>query len=535
MIKKVSIIGPHINMTNQPLKIGCYARVSSDSEDQMSSLSSMISFFESYTRDMPNSVLVGIFTDEGITGTSLEKRDDFNRMMEDARLGKLDMIITKNVPRFARNTVDALNSLRQLKEYGVDVYFEIEQIHSLEANEMLMTILASVAQQHSEEKSNAVRWGYERQFEKGKVYGSNLYGYKSNKGTLEIIEKEAKVVKSIFTMYLSGMSEIQIAKELTQRGVLTKSGKSKWSAGTIGRMLQNEKYCGDALMQKTFNIDFLHKKRYKSIGQRKKFYIENSHPAIISKEIYKEAQVERTKRKSNQVIELNSDKQVSNRRYSAKNPLSNRIICSDCGSLYRRAVWRKRDGTKEPVWRCGNKLVNGKGNCPHSITIKEALLFKLLRHSIQEKFNEKNNLKESLAKILSEYINPKDIKERQEELKGEINKIDEKISQILNKGMLLVSRGVQDESQLEEHLERCYRTKKELNNELKSIEEKLQTIKLGRQNKVLKSLENGNIEFDKMDQEEISVFVKHIVVQKEKIILTTMDEESVEINLDMTL
>ena len=168
---------------------------------------------------------------------------------------------------------------------------------------MLLTILASVAQQHSEEKSNAVRWGYERQFEKGKVYVSNLYGYRSNKGSLIVVEKEAKIVEEIFMMYLKGMRDQQIADNLTERRVPTKNGKSKWSAGVIGRMLQNEKYCGDALMQKNYNIDFLHKKRYKNQGQRKMYYIENSHDAIISKETFKEVQIERARRNAGHEVE----------------------------------------------------------------------------------------------------------------------------------------------------------------------------------------------------------------------------------------
>ena len=538
---KVKIIAPRKKFTPDSIhstvkkRVSAYCRVSTDSDEQELSFETQCEFYRKLIDETPDYTFVDIYADEGITGTSILHREGFKRMMEDARLGKMDMIITKSVTRFARNTVDSIDSLRKLKEYGVDVYFEMENLHSLEANEMLMTILSSVAQQSSEEKSHSVKWGYQRQFENGKVYASNLFGYKSNRGTLEIIEEEARTVRKVFEMYLSGMSEQQIADDLTAKGIKTKRGKTKWTAGVINRMLQNEKYTGDAIMKKTYNIDFLHKKRLKNNGNKTMYYIENSHPAIISKEIFKEAQIERARRTVNSITTENLDKHDSKSRYSGKNPLSNRIICSDCGSFFRRAVWRKRNGEKEPVWRCSNKLKNGKGACPHSITLKESLLLNELGIMINGKLNSKEKMKSELAKVLSDFVNPKDIKTRQDQINKELLEVDDKIKKILDKGMLLVSRGVQDESLLEEHLEQCNMTKRKLKNELQSLDQKLNAIRQGRQNKILTTLNQEDFQLDEMTQEEISVFIKHIVVTREKLQVTTMDEKVQDITLDLVI
>ena len=316
---KVKVIAPrkkfqpsYNDRQNRKIRVGAYCRVSTDSDEQELSYETQCEYYENYIGSHENWELVAIYSDEGITGTSTNKRSDFMRMIDDARAGKLDMIITKSITRFARNTVDSLMYLRILKEYNVDVYFEVENVHSLEANEMLLTILSSVAQQSSEDKSESIKWGYQRQFEKGKVYAANMYGYKSNRGTLDIIEEEAEVVREIFSKYLSGMSESKIARYLTENKVPKKNGSTKWDSGTIGRMLQNEKYSGDALLKKTFSIDFLHKKRYKNEGQKKMYFVENSHPAIVTKEVFKAAQVERTKRnmKSNDEKDVEAAKNM---------------------------------------------------------------------------------------------------------------------------------------------------------------------------------------------------------------------------------
>ena len=238
--KKVKVIQPrkkisnsHINKSVHKKRVGAYCRVSTDSDEQELSFETQCHYYQQYIQEHPDYELVDIYADEGISGTSLNGRHGFKHMMDDAKAGKLDLILTKSITRFARNTVDSLNSLRQLHDLGVEVYFEMEHINSREGNELLITILSSLAQESSHEKSNSVKWGYRRQFEKGKVYASNLYGYRSDHGTLVIVEEEAKIVREIFAMYLRGSSDREIADNLTERGILTRSGKTKWHASTI--------------------------------------------------------------------------------------------------------------------------------------------------------------------------------------------------------------------------------------------------------------------------------------------------------------
>ena len=536
---KVKVIAPrkkfqpsYNDRQNRKIRVGAYCRVSTDSDEQELSYETQCEYYENYIGSHENWELIAIYSDEGITGTSTNKRSDFMRMIDDARAGKLDMIITKSITRFARNTVDSLMYLRILKEYNVDVYFEVENVHSLEANEMLLTILSSVAQQSSEDKSESIKWGYQRQFEKGKVYAANMYGYKSNRGTLDIIEEEAEVVREIFSKYLSGMSESKIARYLTENKVPKKNGSTKWDSGTIGRMLQNEKYSGDALLKKTFSIDFLHKKRYKNEGQKKMYFVENSHPAIVTKEVFKAAQVERTKRN----VKSNDEKEVveshHQNRYSSKNPLSNKIICSECGALYRRTVWTKRNKEKEPVWRCSNRLKNGKAICPNSVTLKEKPLLDALTSLINGKTKSKEKTRLELAKELSEYLNPKDIVEKKQKLNCELENVNSQINELLDKGMLLVARGVQDESQIEEPLAQCYQTKQMLKKELQKLDDKYNALKQGRQEKLLKTLEKNSNEHTVMTQEDLAVFIDRIVVKKDKIEIETIDDQKCELLLN---
>lgn len=268
------------------------------------------------------------------------------------------MIITKSITRFARNTLDAIYRLRKLKDWKINVFFELENLNSLEASEMLLTMLSSVAQESSNTKSEAVRWGYRRQFEKGRVKIRNLFGYETDKNEIYIVEEEARVIRDIFTMYIAGDSEGTIADYLKSQNIRTRSG-ANFSTSMVHRILQNEKYSGDSLLGKTYNINFHNQKRLKNTGQQPMYYVENSHVGIISKETFKQAQVERSKRTSKTKIEeyehrVRDCKGVAPRknsmgRYSSVNALANRIICSDCGSFYRRAVWTKRSGERQPV------------------------------------------------------------------------------------------------------------------------------------------------------------------------------------------
>ena len=523
---------PTVQQESTIKRVAPYCRVSTDSDEQELSFESQCLFYKQMVNSNPNYELIDIYADEGVTGTSTEKREDFMRLMNDCLKGKIDMVITKSVTRFARNTLDSIMWIRKLKALNIDVYFEMENLHSLTASEMVITMLSSLAQESSQNKSESVRWGYTRQFEKGKTYLGNLYGYHVEGDKYYIHEEEAKVVKSVFEMYLAGYSDQKIADFLTEKGVLTKQGKKVWKKAVVQRMLQNIKYSGDSIQGLSFNEDCLNQKRQINRGQRNIYYVENSHKGIVSKEIYKAAQVERARRNSKiKVIEFEesmmqnskSKKPKKNKcgMYSSQNALSNRIICADCGSYFRRAVWTKRDGSKQPVWRCINKLDNGVNMCPYSPTLKEKLLFEEIAKIVNKILSKKDRVKMDLAQKASQYINPKDIVSKINKTEKSINKVDLKISQLLDQGMILVTRGVQDECQLKEHLEELYQSKRKLTEELGNLKSKLDEIRKIKEEKVLKTLNEINASVSCLSQEEIAIFIEEIIVYADHIEILT--------------
>lgn len=516
-------------------RVAAYCRVSSESDEQELSFESQCRFYKNKIDSEPSYDLVDIYADEGITGTSTEKREDFMRLMKDCLDGKVDLVITKSITRFARNTLDSISWIRRLKEIGVDIFFELENLHSLTASEMVLTMLSSIAQESSQNKSESVRWGYERQFEKGKTYLGNLYGYRTKRVTYYIDEEEAKIVIEVFDMYLAGVTDQAIADELTRRGVPTRLGKKVWKKAVIQRMLQNVKYCGDSIQGLSYNQDCLNQKRQKNKGQRKMYYVENSHKGIISKEVFKAAQIERARRNSKvKIIEFEESMKQNPKgkipkknkcgMYSTQNALSNRIICADCGSYYRRAVWTKRDGKKQPVWRCINRLDNGVNMCPDSPTLKEELLFEEIAKIVNKILSKKDQIKLDLAQKASQYINPKDVTSKIKKTEKHITEIDLKISDLLNKGMILVSRGVQDENQYKEHLEGLYQTKRKLTEELENLNSRLKEIRAAREKKVLKNLNEINASVSCLSQEEIAIFIEEIIVYKDYIEILTKTE-----------
>lgn len=534
--RKIEVIPPRKKFTVQKdeavvkKKVAAYCRVSTDSDEQELSFETQCQYYRNYINEHPNYILVDVYADEGISGTSLSRREAFNQMMDDAKDGKIDMIITKSITRFARNTVDSLNSLRTLKEYGVEVYFEMENINSLEGSEMLITILSSLAQESSQEKSDSVKWGYQRQFEKGKVYAANLFGYKSNRGELVIVEEEAKSVREIFAMYLQGFSINDIKHNLKERGIKTRRGSTEWSISTLRGMLSNEKYTGNSKNGKTYNIDFLHPKRLQNNGQAPMFLVENSHPAIISKEIFEQVQIERARRLKNKK-EVDQQVSKSNRgRYTSINSLSNKIICANCGDLYRRAVWTKRSGEKQPVWRCANRLDNGKHACNKSITLKEKELFDQLVIIINNVLSRKNTVLNDIANEASKFVNPRDIQTKKESLNKQLEEVNQDISQSLDEGMLLISRGVQDEIGLKEHLEQHYNKKRKLLKEIEELDAKLESIREVKKSKVLNAISKMTYPVSNLSQEEISVFIKEIIVGSQTLQVITTTGESFEID-----
>lgn len=283
----VIVIPPRRNANNSKgeekpkLRVAAYCRVSSDSEEQATSYETQIEHYTSYIKNHPDWVLAGIYADDGITGTNTKKHEEFNRMIDDCMAGKIDMIITKSISRFARNTLDCLKYIRQLKEKNIPVYFEKENINTLDSKgQVLLTIMASLAQQESQSLSQNVKLGLQYRYQQGVIQFNcaRFLGYtKDENKRLVVVPEEAEIVKRIYREYLEGASMLKIARGLEADGILNGAGNERWHTSNINNILRNEKYIGDALLQKTYTIDFLTKKRVKNNGIVPQYYVENSH------------------------------------------------------------------------------------------------------------------------------------------------------------------------------------------------------------------------------------------------------------------
>ena len=346
-----------------------YARVSTDHEDQTTSYEAQVNYYTNYIKKSRDDwEFAGLYSDEGISATNTKHRDGFNQMISDAMAGKIDLIITKSVSRFARNTVDSLSTIRKLKEHNIECYFEKENIWTFDSKgELLLTIMSSLAQEESRSISENVTWGQRKRMADGKVSFaySRFMGLDKDKETGKIVvnPEQAKVVKLIFRLFLEGLTPHAIAMELTNRSIKTPGGKDVWNQQTVRRMLSNEKYKGDALLQKEFTVDFLQKKMKKNEGEVPQYYVEGNHEAIISPAVFDMVQAELAKRKH------------SGSRYSGVSIFSNKIKCGDCGGWYGSKVWHSTDKYRKVIYRCNHKY--GKKRCitPHITEEEIKVLF----------------------------------------------------------------------------------------------------------------------------------------------------------------
>ncbi len=333
-------------------RVAAYARVSTDSEEQLSSYEAQVDYYTKYIKSKPEWEFVNVYTDEGITGTNTNRRDGFNALVRDGLNGKFDLLITKSISRFARNTVDSLVTVRSFKAKGVEVYFEKENIYTLDGKgELLITIMSSLAQEESRSLSENVKWGKRKSFSDGNVslpYKRFLGFEKGEDGLPSIVKEEAAIVRKIYSLFMSGKTPGGIASILTKEGIPTPSGKSKWCPSTVLSILTNEKYKGSALLQKAFTVDFLTKTRKKNEGEVPQYYIENSHEAIIDPIEFEWVQVEIARRK-----ELG-------KQYSGISVLSTKIVCGDCGDFFGPKVWFSNTDHRKIIWRCNNKYENEK-------------------------------------------------------------------------------------------------------------------------------------------------------------------------------
>lgn len=408
------------------LRAAAYCRVSTDQEEQLTSYEAQVAYYTDKIMSNHEWTLAGIFADEGITGTSVKKRTNFLRMIRLCRKGKIDIILTKSISRFARNTVDCLNYIRELKELGIAVIFENENINTMKADtEIIITMLAGFAQAQSESISQNVRWGKRQAFKSGKVsfQYSRIYGYERGENNKpRVVPEQAAVVRRIFQSYLAGSSVPDIKRMLEAEGIAAAGGKPQWSVGALQYMLRNEKYCGDALLQKTFVENCISKKTRKNNGELPKYLVQNHHEAIIDRTLFEKVQAEIARRAGKRKVSDKTSK-TGQSKYSGRYALTELLICGNCGTPYKRVTWSKR-GKKKIVWRCISRLDYGTKYCKSSPTVDEERLQAAVLKAINTMMSNrerligilKTNLEITLSEKSSGATNPYAIENRIREL-----------------------------------------------------------------------------------------------------------------------
>lgn len=393
--KRVTVIEPKRSIVvdkakYEQLRVAAYCRVSTDSEEQLTSYKTQMKVYSEMIAAKKEWQFAGLYADEGISGTRADKRPEFNRMINDCLAGKIDYIITKSVSRFARNTVDCLDTVRMLKSRGIGVYFEEQNIDTLKSDsELYLVIYAGFAQSESESISKNITWSYRKNFEDGKaifIY-KRLLGYqKGEDGKPEIVPSEAEYVKRIFDMFLSGQPVELISKALRNENIVIPGKNFTFSKAMIMSILRNEKYCGDCILQKSVTVDCISKTRKVNEGEAPMYIVENNHPAIISRELFNRAQEEISRRNvtapKSQKISITATGKYS--RYA----LSEVLKCAECGTRYRRCTWTSHY-QRRIVWRCISRLDYGKKHCPDSITVHEPALHAAIVRALN-RFNEEN-------------------------------------------------------------------------------------------------------------------------------------------------
>lgn len=403
-------------------RVAAYARVSTNSEEQQTSYATQVSYYTEYIQANAAWEFVDVYADKGITGTNTKKRERFNDMVQDALDGKIDLIITKSVSRFARNTVDSLQTIRLLKERGVEVYFEEQNIYTLDTNgELLITIMSSVAQEESRSISENVTWGMRKRFAAGKVsmpYKRFLGYRKGDDGLPEIVEEEAKIVLRIYRLLLEGKTPYGIAEILMAEGIPSPAGKKKWQTTTILSILTNEKYKGDALLQKTFCTDFLNKTMKVNEGEVPQYYVEGSHPAIVPADMFEMVQQELARRKLN------------GKQHTGTSVFAGKIVCGCCGERYGSKVWHSNTKYRRVIWQCNAKFKDGhKCQTPH---LMEDCIERCFLQAYNQLLAQRFSIAGEYKAIMSYLMDTAPIEREAAALREEMAVVDELIRQAVS-------------------------------------------------------------------------------------------------------
>lgn len=414
------------------LRVAAYCRVSTEEEEQASSYEAQCRYYTDKIMSNQEWTMAGIFADEGISGTSTKKRTEFLRMIRQCKQKKIDLVLTKSIQRFARNTLDCINYTRILRSLGIAVLFEKENINSLpQDSEFLITMYGAMAQSESESISKNVTWGRQRAMERGKAFipYSSLYAFeKGEDGKTKIIPEQAAIVRELYDRFLAGASYRMLQRWLAENHIPTVKGASTWSCTSIKGILTNEKYYGDVLMQKTFRQDVISKKIVKNTGQRTQYLIQGHHEGIVTKEKFDAVQAEIARRNARKSPSRHA---VTGRGcYASKYALSERLVCGECGTLYRRCVWTSK-GRKYPVWRCISRLNYGAKYCHNSPSLKEEPLQTAILAAINSAMSSKQVLVDHIKEAMSLELLPvqgqqtslADLERRLEQLDQEFQKL----------------------------------------------------------------------------------------------------------------
>jgi len=470
-------------------RVAAYARVSTNSDEQKTSYEAQVSYYTDYIRAKPDWKFAQVYADKGITGTSTRKREQFNDMIEDALAGKIDLIITKSVSRFARNTVDSLTTIRLLKEHGVEVYFEEQNIYTLDSKgELLLTIMSSLAQEESRNISENVTWGQRKRFADGKVSMpyKHFLGYRKGiNGEPEIVPEEAETVRRIYKLFLCGKTPYGIKTILESEGIPSPAGKKNWQAATITSILTNEKYKGDALLQKTFCTDFLTKKMKVNEGEVPQYYVENSHPAIVTAEMFDMVQGEMERRRH------------AGHRHHGTSYFAGRIFCGCCGGMYGSKIWHSNDKYRRVVWQC-NFWIKGVKRCetPH---LTEPEIQQRFLKAFNQLLADRKFILSDTKEIMKHLLSTNELQSKAEELREEMVVVSELSRQNIeqNASMALDQDEFQQRDQsLSERFQRVSDQRHEVEAEYAKRTHKRRELEQFMKN--LRSIEQPVNEFDEM-------------------------------------
>ena len=441
MTKQVKVIPATVNpITHMPTfevrkrRVAAYARVSTGSEEQATSYKAQCRYYTEYIKSRPEWEYVDTYSDEAISGLNIKKREGFQRMVKDALDGKIDLIITKSVSRFARNTVDSLVTIRKLKDKNIEVYFEEQNIYTLDSKgELLLTIMASIAQEESRNISQNVQWGQQKSMESGFVHFaySKFLGYYKDKetGKLMIDPEQAETVKLIYGEFMKGKTSSGICKDLMDRGILSPGGKALWRKNTVDSILRNEKYKGEAILQKYYTEDFLSKKVVKNNGERKKYNVEHSHPAIIEKEEWDMVQAEIQRRKR------------LGAKYSSSDLFASKMECGCCGGFFGAKVWHSNDKYRRVIYQCNKKY---KGSCQcDNIHLDEEKIKSSFIKAFNKIMGNKEQIIEDCLSMVELVTNTNELDKRLNDLDLERELIAKKAEELINENK--TSRQSQEE------------------------------------------------------------------------------------------